>query len=306
MPDGEFDGIIIGSGYNGLTLGGYLAKQGLKILVLERRMHYGGATITEEVTIPSVYHNLHANFTWSYGPPHQDFDLEKYGLKLMYGEVERCYLFDDGTTLTTYTDDPHRTYKQFKDVIGKADTDMLEEIFYRYLVKVEEEFYAPPKPNEERGAGLPDSERREYQRHCTMSGRDLLNELYQSDKLKTFIAVNACVRGNTDIYPGVGDFFLRYSASPKLSIIRGGNIPTRPFPGGLLSRQRRRYPQRQSRRANSGGGWPGHRCGTLRWTHLQSETVHRLRGGPARNVSQDDRRRIPARHHCRALRELGG
>ena len=222
MPDGEFDGIIIGSGYNGLTLGGYMAKQGLKILVLERRMHYGGATITEEVTVPGVYHNLHANFTWSYGPPHQDFDLHKYGLKLMYGEVERCYLFEDGTTLTTYTDDPHKTYKQFKDVIGKADTDTLEEIFYRYLVKVEEEFYAPPKPNEERGGGLSDSVRREYQRHCAMSGRDLLNDLYQSDKLKTFIAVNACVRGNTDFYPGVGDFFLRYSASPRLSIIRGG------------------------------------------------------------------------------------
>ncbi len=69
MPDGEFDGIIIGSGYNGLTLGGYMAKQGLKILVLERRMHYGGATITEEVTVPGVYHNLHANFTCVLRPP---------------------------------------------------------------------------------------------------------------------------------------------------------------------------------------------------------------------------------------------
>jgi hypothetical protein len=45
------------------------------MLVLERRMSYGGATITEEVTLPGFYHNLHANFVWSYGPPHQDFDL---------------------------------------------------------------------------------------------------------------------------------------------------------------------------------------------------------------------------------------
>lgn len=220
--DGEFDGIIIGSGYNGLTLGGYLAKQGLKVLVLERRMHYGGATITEEVIMPGVYHNLHANFIWSYGPPHQDFELHRYGLNMMYSEVERSYLFDDGTSLTTYTDDPYRTYQQFKDVIGKADTDALEEIFYRYLTKVEEEFYAPPKVHEERGAGLPDSDRSEYQRLCAMSGRELMDELFESDKLKTFIAVNACVRGNTDFYPGVGDFFLRYAASPKLGIIRGG------------------------------------------------------------------------------------
>jgi phytoene dehydrogenase-like protein len=222
MPEGEFDGIIIGSGYNGLTLGGYLAKQGLKVLVLERRMNYGGATITQEVTQPGFYHNLHANFVWSYGPPHQDMELHRYGLELKYGEVERCYLFDDGSTLRTYTDDPSRTYEQFKEVVGKADVDTLEDIFYRFLTKVEEEFYAPPKPPEERGEGLPDSDRKEYQRLCEMTGRELLHELFDSDKLKTFISMNACVRGMTDFYPGTGDFFLRYAASPKLGIVRGG------------------------------------------------------------------------------------
>ncbi|MDE0369953.1 MAG: NAD(P)-binding protein, partial [bacterium] len=57
MADGTFDGIIIGGGYNGLTLGGYMARQGLRTLVLERRLAYGGATITEEVTKPGFYHN---------------------------------------------------------------------------------------------------------------------------------------------------------------------------------------------------------------------------------------------------------
>ena len=60
MADGQFDGIIVGGGYNGLTLAGYMARQGLDVLVLERRMSYGGATITEEVTRPGFYHNLHA------------------------------------------------------------------------------------------------------------------------------------------------------------------------------------------------------------------------------------------------------
>ena len=54
MADGTFDGIIVGGGYNGLTLGGYMARQGLRVLVLERRMAYGGATITEEVTDSSL------------------------------------------------------------------------------------------------------------------------------------------------------------------------------------------------------------------------------------------------------------
>jgi phytoene dehydrogenase-like protein len=125
VSDGEFDGIVIGGGYNALTLGGYLAKQGLKILILERRMSYGGATITEEVTKPGFYHNLHANFIWSYGPPHRDFELHRYGLKLMYGEVERAFLFEDGETLMTYTDDPYRTYQQFSKLLSRSDLDAL-------------------------------------------------------------------------------------------------------------------------------------------------------------------------------------
>jgi len=222
MVDGDFDGIVVGGGYNGLTLAGYMAKQGLKVLVLERRMSYGGATITEEVTRPGFYHNLHANFVWSYGPPHQDFGLNRYGLRLMYGEVERCYLFGDGSTLTTYTDDPHRTYRQFSKLLPKCDLDTLEDVYHRFLMKVEEEFYAPPKPTPERGVGLGDKDRKEYQRFCDMTGREVLDTLYESDKLKTWAAMNACVRGMPDFAPGTGDFFLRYAASPKLSIVRGG------------------------------------------------------------------------------------
>jgi phytoene dehydrogenase-like protein len=188
MYDGEFDGIVVGSGYNSLTTAGYLAKAGLKILVLERRMQYGGATITEEVTRPGFYHNLHANFIWSYGPPRRDFELHRYGFEQKYGEVERCYLFEDGSTLTTYTDDPHRTYRQFKAAgIPQSDLDALEDVYHRFLTKVEEEFYAPPKPTEERGAGLSEIDRKEYQRLCDMTGRELINELYESDRLKTFI-----------------------------------------------------------------------------------------------------------------------
>ena len=222
MVDGTFDGIIIGGGYNGLTLCGYMARQGLRVLVLERRLAYGGATITEEVTKPGFYHNLHANFIWSYGPPHQDFELHRYGLELMRGEVERAYLFEDGAELLTYTDDPQRTYAQFKDVIPKADLDTMEDLYHRFLTKVEEEFYAPPKPTSERGVGLGDEDRAEYQKMCDMSGREVLDYLYESDRLKTWIAMNACVRGMPDFATGVGDFFMRYAASPRLSIVRGG------------------------------------------------------------------------------------
>ncbi len=43
-----YDAIIVGGGHNGLVCGAYLAKAGLKALVLERRSLIGGACVTEE------------------------------------------------------------------------------------------------------------------------------------------------------------------------------------------------------------------------------------------------------------------
>jgi phytoene dehydrogenase-like protein len=56
MP--QYDGIIIGGGPNGLTLGCYLAKAGLKILILEKRYEMGGGLCSEMITIPGSYGGL--------------------------------------------------------------------------------------------------------------------------------------------------------------------------------------------------------------------------------------------------------
>jgi phytoene dehydrogenase-like protein len=49
MSTRSYDAIVIGGGHNGLTNGAYLAKAGLKTLILERRHLVGGAAITEEL-----------------------------------------------------------------------------------------------------------------------------------------------------------------------------------------------------------------------------------------------------------------
>lgn len=45
----KYDAIIVGGGHNGLVNGAYLAKAGLKTLIIERRHLVGGAAITEEL-----------------------------------------------------------------------------------------------------------------------------------------------------------------------------------------------------------------------------------------------------------------
>ena len=43
-----YDAIVVGAGHNGLVAGFYLARAGLRTLILERRDIVGGACVTEE------------------------------------------------------------------------------------------------------------------------------------------------------------------------------------------------------------------------------------------------------------------
>jgi phytoene dehydrogenase-like protein len=55
-----YDGVIIGAGHHGLILGCYLARAGLKIALLERRLMHGGGLASVEATLPGFYHNSHS------------------------------------------------------------------------------------------------------------------------------------------------------------------------------------------------------------------------------------------------------
>ena len=76
---GNYDGIVIGAGHHGLVLSSYLAKAGLRILLLDRRLAYGGGLNTSEVTKPGFYHNLHSinHFQISETPWFKDLELAK-------------------------------------------------------------------------------------------------------------------------------------------------------------------------------------------------------------------------------------
>src|SRR3981081_2901323 len=79
--------IIIGAGHNGLVAAYYLAKAGLKPLVLERRQIVGGACITEEIH-PGFHCSTLAQSTGPLLPQIvNDLQLARHGLEIINPSV---------------------------------------------------------------------------------------------------------------------------------------------------------------------------------------------------------------------------
>jgi phytoene dehydrogenase-like protein len=96
--------VIIGGGHNGLVTAFYLAKAGLKPVVLERGKQVGGAAITEEFH-PGFRSSVLAHSAGPLRPDIvRDMQLEKHGLKFMTPDVAVTSLSPDGRDLTLYRD----------------------------------------------------------------------------------------------------------------------------------------------------------------------------------------------------------
>jgi phytoene dehydrogenase-like protein len=101
-----YDAVVIGAGHNGLTCACYLARAGLRVLVLEANEHIGGLTVTREITMPGFHSDLHA-FGYqfanlSYAP--DELALNRYGLELLTPKISFAHAFPDGRSVHMYTD----------------------------------------------------------------------------------------------------------------------------------------------------------------------------------------------------------
>src|SRR6201993_1167051 len=221
--DRTYDGIIIGAGHHGLVLGSYLARQGLDILLLERRLDYGGGLCTREATLPGFYHNLHSinHFHISETPWFKDLGLAERVTYITppyeFGQAHR-----DGTALVFGRDLEEtvaniarfsaRDAKTFRDWNARA-----EEITRQILIP---ERFAEPLPQAERDALLNRTEiGRDFLAVTLPQPLDLVEELFENEHVRLLFLFKVSLFGTwlTDTLS---------KTSPMGSVIRAFDLQT--------------------------------------------------------------------------------
>jgi phytoene dehydrogenase-like protein len=93
------DAVVVGSGPNGLACAVALAREGVRVTVLEAEEAIGGGTKTSELTVPGLLHDhCSATHPMAVGSPFlNSLDLERHGLEWRWPEVDLAHPLDDGS-----------------------------------------------------------------------------------------------------------------------------------------------------------------------------------------------------------------
>ncbi|MGA2875396.1 MAG: NAD(P)/FAD-dependent oxidoreductase [Nitrososphaerales archaeon] len=101
----SYDVIVVGAGHNGLVAAGYLSKQGLKVLVVEKSHLPGGCVRTEEL-FPGFKVNMYSFEQYIIHSTSiiEDLELPKFGLRYYSVDPTIFSPFKDGKFVLFYKD----------------------------------------------------------------------------------------------------------------------------------------------------------------------------------------------------------
>ena len=204
----SYDAVIIGGGHNGLVTAAYLARAGLRVLVLERRSVLGGAAVTEEPW-PGFKISTAAYLCGLLMPRIiSDLGLEGHGYEILPKDPAFFSPFPDGRALFVWRDD-----RKTAEEIGRfsrrdAERYPMYEAVLERLARVVDPWLlrTPPDPVRRRWRDLagfarlgwdalrfPPRDFVQAVRIATQSARDFLDGWFESPELKASLATDGVI-----------------------------------------------------------------------------------------------------------------
>src|SRR5215467_7539514 len=203
----SYDVIVIGGGHNGLVNSAYLARAGIKVVVLERRHVLGGAAVTEEV-FPGFKFSV-CSYVVSLLRPEiiRDLDLPRHGLEIL--PLDGTFTPMPNGDYLWRVNDHGKTHREIArhskldaeayDEFGKAMQAMCR--FVKPILSM-----VPPDPTTlnprelmklvflgRRFQGMTTEDRYNQVQLMTMSAVDFLDQWFETDVLKATMSASGII-----------------------------------------------------------------------------------------------------------------
>jgi phytoene dehydrogenase-like protein len=218
----QYDAIVIGAGHNGLANAAYLAKAGLKVIVVEKNDYIGGAAVSRELHEGWTYSNCSYVCSMMRQAIHRDLDLSRHGLILVpyLGTVN----FGDGDERLFSYHDEQAAYNELKrhsshdaDAMYRFQADLTR---YSQLIR-KTLMRTPPDPASFRIRdirefiwlakkfwALGEQEVYEYIRFFTISAADFLEDYFENDLIKGAMASPGIIGTALGVYSPASAYIL--------------------------------------------------------------------------------------------------
>ena len=223
-----YDAVVLGAGHNGLTCACYLAKAGLSVLVLEQYHAVGGMTVTEEVTLPGYWSDVHASGYQlaNLSPVPRELGLlDRY--ELIEPDIPFSHAFPDGGIISV---DRHleRTVASIAQY-SRRDAEAWRTLINRFLGEkdaITAGMFSPPVSLEQAATGFAGSSAgMDAYRFGLQSVRSWANQTFEAEETKTVFGSFATFLGASPDDAGGAELawlFASVLQSEGNKLVRGG------------------------------------------------------------------------------------